>query len=179
MSPKHREEREALIKLCWACAPGTGAGRRHWRRSPLKVADDRAAWLRSGAALAGAHPSQGFAHPILQHRVPWHPGAGHSWGRCLCLGGTGMDGGETISKEPFTAGRAVAVAGSQRTRVRHSVIANHGFWMAQQRKSLSSYLICLCTVLRSGCRGREAPAVPEEHWEAYFRCDTLKFRCHY
>lgn len=26
MSPKHGEGREALIKLCWACAPGNQAG---------------------------------------------------------------------------------------------------------------------------------------------------------
>lgn len=51
-------------------------------------------------------------------------------------------------------------------------MTNLGFGMAQQRKSLSSYLIHLCMLLKSGCGGREAPAVPEEHWEVYFRCDT-------
>lgn len=64
MSPKHSEEREALIKLCQACAAGNGAGmdgsrKEPWRRSPLEVADDRAAWLRCWGALAGAHPSLG------------------------------------------------------------------------------------------------------------------------
>lgn len=97
------------------------------------------------------------------------------------LGWTGMDGGEKMSREPFAAGSdsAAAVTGTQRTVGRHSLMTNHGFWMAQQRKSLSFYLICLCVVLKSGSRRREAPAVPEEHWEAYFRCDILKFRCHY
>lgn len=118
MSPKHWEERQALIKLCWACAPGTGAGRRHWRRSPLKVAMTEQRGCARGSrgrspSIPGVCSSQGFVHPILQRGIPWHPGAGHSWGRCSCLGGTGVDGGETISKEPFTAGRAVAVTGSQ------------------------------------------------------------------
>lgn len=130
----------------------------------------------SGAALAGTHPSVGVCSS--------HPSAGDSlapWGRCLCWGGTGIDEGEKIAREPFTAGSgsAVAVTKSQMTTVRHSVITNNGFWMVQQRKFLSSYLICLCLVFKSGCKGREAPAVPEEHQEAYFRCDTLKFRCHY
>lgn len=75
MSPKPSEEREALIKLCQACAPGNRAGmdwnrKEPWRRSPLEVAGDRAVCLGE-LWQEPIHPSLGVCSSLPPALASW------------------------------------------------------------------------------------------------------------